>query len=82
MLDTFLATCRQAPDASCKLADLIRAFRASSPEAARWSRARILIEIGKRFPVGMRHGILHVGGISLNSQESWQVSPTGELVLA
>jgi hypothetical protein len=82
-LTTFLAGCRKSPDASCKAADLIRAFRATltPEEAGHWPRSRVLIEVGKQFPIGRRVGVMYVGGVSLK-EESWQVSPTGDLVLA
>ena len=84
MLSNFLLNCRVSPDASCKLATLIKQFRATLPpgEAAHWPRSRILAEVARRYPVGLRCGVLYVGGISLLDQAAWQVAENGNLVLA
>jgi len=51
-------------------------------EATNWPRSRVLIEVGKQFPIGRRADVMFVGGLALTDRAAWQVAENGNLVLA
>ena len=76
-LRAFIAnTCHVNPQASVKLGEFLRQFHATLPEPDRrdWSRSRLILELGREFPVGLDSArVLRIGGLSFAPPAAWAV---------